>query len=158
MLNRFGLLGKKKNPPHPVLNGQYQAGWNANQYIKLKIQAYLTLYLEFWEGTSVKSYKIQLSVLLILVLHLFLYQQISFFCNFLELHSTLYEKDFCCKLFFLNGFTQISLIAKICEAWQNFWVNFPKMPYEIFFSKICWQNLTKAPLLYQQWTATVHIF
>ena len=47
--------------------------------IKLTIQAYLTLYFKFWKGTFVKSYKIQLSVLLFLVLHLFLYQQISFF-------------------------------------------------------------------------------
>ena len=39
-------------------------------------------------------------------LHLFLYQQISIFCNFLELYSTLSEKDFCCKCSFLNGFTQ----------------------------------------------------
>ena len=39
--------------------------------IKLKIQAYLTLYFKFWEGTSFKSFKIQLSVLIILVLNLF---------------------------------------------------------------------------------------
>ena len=74
--------------------------------IKLKIQAYLTLYFKFWEGTSVKSCKIQLSVLIILVLHLFLHQQISLFYNFLELHSTLSEKDFCCKFSFFNEFTQ----------------------------------------------------
>ena len=50
--------------------------------IKLKIQACFTLYFKFWEGTSAKSYKIQLPVLLFLVSHQFLYQQISFFTTF----------------------------------------------------------------------------
>ena len=81
--------------------------------IKLKIQACFTLYFKFWEGTSVKSCKIQLPVLLFLVLHKVLHQQISFFYNFLELHPTLSEKNFCRKFSFFNGFTQISLIPKI---------------------------------------------
>ena len=51
---------------------------------------------------------IQLPVLLFLVLHQFLYQQISFFYNFLELHSTLSEKDFRHKFSFFNRFTQTS--------------------------------------------------
>ena len=42
------------------------------------MQGCFTLYLKFCEGTSVKSYKIQLPVFLFLVLHQFLYQQISF--------------------------------------------------------------------------------
>ena len=46
--------------------------------IKWKMQGCFTLYLKFCEGTSVKSYKIQLPVFLFLVLHQFLYQQISF--------------------------------------------------------------------------------
>ena len=37
------------------------------------------------------------------------------------------------------------------------WI-FPKMPSEIFCSKICWQNSAKASFVYQQWTATVLIF
>ena len=32
------------------------------------------------------------------------------------------------------------------------------MPSEIFFKNICWQNPAKASFMYQQWTATVHIF
>ena len=74
--------------------------------IKLKIQACFTLCFKFWEGTSVKRYKMQPLVLLFLVLHQLLYQQISSFYNFLELHSTLSEKDFCRKFSFFNGFTQ----------------------------------------------------
>ena len=35
---------------------------------------------------------------------------------------------------------------------------FPKMPSEMFCSKICWQNSAKASFMYQQWTATVLIF
>ena len=99
--------------------------------------------MEFWEGTSVKSYKIQLSVLLILVLHLFLYQQISFFCNFLELHSTLYEKDFCCKLFFLNGFTQISLIAKSAKRDKTFESISLKCLTKYFFQRFVGKILQK---------------
>ena len=74
--------------------------------IKLKIQACFTLCFKFWEGTSVKRYKMQPLVLLFLVLHQLLYQQISSFYNFLELHSTLSEKDFCHKFSFFNRFTQ----------------------------------------------------
>ena len=49
-----------------------------------------------------------LPVLLLLVSHQFLYQQISFFYNFLELYSTLSEKDFCRKFSFFNRFTPTS--------------------------------------------------
>ena len=76
--------------------------------IKWKIQACFILHFKFLEGTSVESYTIQLPVLLVLVLHQFLYQQISFFYNFLELHSTLSEKDFRHKFSFFNRFTQTS--------------------------------------------------
>ena len=66
MLNRFWSLSKKpftspSSPPR-VLKGQYQTWWNANQR-------------HFWEGTSVRSYKIQLPVFLFLVLLHFLYPQ-----------------------------------------------------------------------------------
>ena len=30
-LSGFWLLSKHEPPPTPVLNGQYQAGWNTNQ-------------------------------------------------------------------------------------------------------------------------------
>ena len=105
MLDRFGLLSKKNLLPLFLTDSIKLDGMPTN--IKLKIQVYLTLYFKI-SSSSVKSYKIQLWVRLFLVLHLFLYQQISSFCNFLELHSTLSEKDFCYKFPFLNGFIQIS--------------------------------------------------
>ena len=108
----FGLLSRKISTPL-FLTGNIKLDEMPN--IKLKIPAYLTLYFKFLEGTSVKNYKMQLPVLLFLVLHLFLYQQMSFF-YILEFHSTLSEKDFCCKFSFLNRFTQSPLIAKICQA------------------------------------------
>ena len=55
-----------------------------------------------------KSYKIQLTVLLFLVSYQFLHQQISYFYIFLGLHSTLSERDFCRKFSVFNGFTQTS--------------------------------------------------
>ena len=53
-----------------------------------------------------KSYKIQLPVLLFLVSHQFLYQQISLFYKFLQLHSALSKKNFCYKFSFFKGFNQ----------------------------------------------------
>ena len=70
--------------------------------IKLKIQAFFTLYFKFSVGTSVKSYKIQLPVFLFLDSHHI--SKYHFFKNFLEIHSTLSEKEFCHKFFFFNGF------------------------------------------------------
>ena len=78
MLNRFGLLSKETLLPLFLSDNIWMDGMLTN--IKLKIKAYLTLlYFKLWEGTSVKSYNMQLSGLLFLVLHLFLYQQISYF-------------------------------------------------------------------------------
>ena len=98
MLNRFWSLSKNPFiPPHPhplsssilpLLNGQYHSASNPNH--------------KFWEGTSVKSYKIQLPVFLFLVLH---YIRRYHFHNILELHSTLFEKNFRPKFSFFNGFT-----------------------------------------------------
>ena len=102
-LNRFWWLSKK--PFTPLFLTDNIKLDEIPTKIKLKIQPCFTLYFKFWEGTSVKSYKIQLPVLLFLVLHQFLYQ-ILFFTNFLELHSILSEKDFCHKFYFFNGFTQ----------------------------------------------------
>ena len=128
MLNRFWALSKKPNiPPSPhmvfLMHNIKLDGMPTK--IKLKIQACFTLYFKFWEGTSVKSYEIQLPVLLFLVLHQFLYQQISFFYNFLQLHSTLSKKDFCRKFSFFNGFTQTphplnsqNLLSVTKDFWQ----------------------------------------
>ena len=89
MLNRFWSLSKNPfTPIIPIVNGQYQTAWNANH--------------KFWEGTSVKSYKIQLPVFLFLVLH---YISRYHFHNFLEFHSTLSQKKFCPKFSFFTGFT-----------------------------------------------------
>ena len=103
MLNR---LGKKPFTPLFLTDNVKLDGMSTK--ITLKIQACFTLHFKFWEDTSVKSYKIQLPVLLFLVSHQFLYQQISFFYNFLELYSTLSEKDFCRKFSFFNRFTPTS--------------------------------------------------
>ena len=112
--------------------------------IKLKIQSCFALYFTFWEGASVKSYKIQLPVILIPILHQFLYQQISFFYNFLELHSTLSE-------------TPHPLNSKNLLSVTIFFLSiFPKIPSE-FFLNICSQNPAKASFMCQQWTATADI-
>ena len=134
MVNRFWPLSKKPFTHLFVTDNIKLDGMPTK--IKLKIQACFTLYFKFWEGTSVKSYEIQLPVLLFLVLHQFLYQQISFFYNFLELHSTLPEKDFRRKFSFFNGFTQTSP---------------PKWPKSAKRDKsFYWQNPAKASFMYQQ--------
>ena len=56
MLHRFWSLSKKTLHP-PVVNRQYQAGWNAK--FKFKMQACFTMYFKFQEGTSVRDYEIQ---------------------------------------------------------------------------------------------------
>ena len=90
--------------------------------IKWKMQPCFTLNFKFWEGTFVKSYKIQLPVFLFLVLHEFFYH----FYNFLEFHSTLSEKIFIPNFPFLTGsppppsHNSNSLMAKICKTWQFF--------------------------------------
>ena len=97
-LNRF-CLSKNLFTPSPSLfltNNIKLDGMPTKT--KWKIQACFILYFKFFEGTSVKIYMVQLPVLLFLVLHQFLYQQISFFYNVLELHSTLSEK----KVFVTN--------------------------------------------------------
>ena len=104
MLNRFWPLSKKAFTLLFLMDNIKLDGMLTK--IKLKIQACFTLYFKFWEGTSVESYKIQLPVVLFLVLDKFLYQLISFLYNFLEINSTLFEKDFCCKIYLFNRFTQ----------------------------------------------------
>ena len=52
MLNRFCL--SSKTPHTPVLNGQYQDGWNTNQN-RMKNTPLFTLYFKFFEGTSSKN-------------------------------------------------------------------------------------------------------
>ena len=77
MLNIFWVLISKKLLLSLFLTSNIKLdGMPTN--IKLKRQACFTLYFKFWEVTSVKSYKIQLPILLFLVLH----QQISFFTTF----------------------------------------------------------------------------
>ena len=85
MLNSFWSLSKNPSLSSilPILNGQHQTAWNANH--------------KFWEGTSVKSYKIQLPI--------FFYFSRYHFYNFLEFHSALPEKDFPPKFSLFNGFT-----------------------------------------------------
>ena len=126
------------------------------------------MYFKFRKVTSVKSFNIQLPVLLFSFLH-----QISFmstdiiFYNFFELHSTLSEKDFHHKFCFLtdslnpqhtrpNTHTH-SLMVKSAK-WDKLFLSILKCLLKYFFSNICSRNPAKASCLYQQWTATVHIF
>ena len=124
--------------------------------IKWKIQACSILYLKFFEDTSVKSYKIQLPVLLFLVLRQFLYQQKSIFYNFLKLRSALFEKDFRHKFSFCNRFTQTSHplngqnMLSVTKVFCQFSLK--------CLLKLYWKNPAKASFIYQQWTVIVHIF
>ena len=75
--------------------------------IKWKIHASLTLYLKFWEGTSVKNYTKSIPVLsFLVVLHQVLYQQMSFLTTFQNFIQHYLQKDFCQKFYFLNRFAQ----------------------------------------------------
>ena len=114
--------------------------------VKLKIQACFTFHFKFWENTSVKSYKIQLTVLLFLVSYQFLYQLISYSYIFLGLHSTLSEKDFCRKFSVFNGFTQTSqpLSSQNLQSVTKVFYLFFLKCLLIFFLNICWQNSAKA--------------
>ena len=142
MVNRFWPLSKKPFTHLFVTDNIKLDGMPTK--IKLKIQACFTLYFKFWEGTSVKSYKIQLPVLLFLVSHQFLYQQVSLFYNFLEHHSTLSEKDFCCKFFFFNEFSQtahplnIQNLLSVAKVFCQFSLKCLQN-----FLNICWQNPAK---------------
>ena len=80
MLNRFWSLSKSPLTPLFLTDNIKLDGLPTK--IKWKIQASFTFYFKFWESVYVKGYKIQLSVLLFLVLHQFLYQQISRFTTF----------------------------------------------------------------------------
>ena len=125
MLNRFWSLNQKLFTPLLLTDSIKLDGMPTK--IKAKIQSFFTLNFEFWESFSVKSYKMQLSVPLFLVSHQFLYQQISSFYNFLELHSTLSEKDFCHKFYFFNGFIQTPqpLNSQNLLSVTKVFVNFP---------------------------------
>ena len=128
MFIKFWWLGKKPFIPLFLTDNIKLDGIPTK--IKWKIQACFTLYFKFWDGTSVKM---QLPVLLFLVLHQLLYQQISSFYNFLELHLTLSEKDLCHKFLFFNGFTQTFHplnSQNLLNVTKLFWPIFPKMSSE----------------------------
>ena len=75
-----------------------------------------------------------LPVLLLLVSHQFLYQQISFFYNFFELRLALSQKDFCLKFSLFNGFTQTphTLNSRNLLIATIFLSIFLKMPSDFF--------------------------
>ena len=68
----FVWLSKSPYPLFLMVN--VKLDWKPTK-IKWKQHAWFTLYFKFWEGTSLKSYKIQLPVSLF---HFVLYRQISF--------------------------------------------------------------------------------
>ena len=104
MLKKFWSLSKKPFALLFLTDNIKLAGMPTK--IKLKMHACFTLYFKFWEGASLKIYKMQLQDLLFFVSHQFLYQEIAFSYNFLEIYSALSEKDFCRKFFLFKGFTQ----------------------------------------------------
>ena len=103
MLKRFWSLSKKPFTPLFLTNNIKLDGISTK--IKLKVQVCFTLYFRFWEDNSVKSYKMQLPVLLYFVLHQFLYQQRAFFLQLFRTSFNIIWKIFCRKFFFLNWFT-----------------------------------------------------
>ena len=133
-LSDFDLYIKIPSPSIlPILNGQYQAARNANN--------------KFWEGTSVESYKIQLPVFLFLVLHQFLYQEISF-SQHSRISFNIIWKKFYPKFSFFNGFTLSSQLhalndqnlLKVIKVFCRFSL---KCLLKYFFPKIYWQNPAK---------------
>ena len=110
MLNRFWSLSKNRlNPPHslvpilPALNGEYQATWNANQdYIKntglfqIVFQVLKRYFHENFKNAPTRFF--------IFWFYIIFYISRCHLCNFLEFHSTLYEKYFCTKFSVFNGF------------------------------------------------------
>ena len=96
---------------------------------------------------------IQLPVLLFLVLHQLLYQQISFFYNFLELHSTLSEKDFRHKFSFFNRFTKTSYplngqnLLSVIKVFCQFSL---ECLLKYLFQKFIKKNPAKVSFMYQQ--------
>ena len=118
--------------------------------MKWKNQACFALNFKFWEGTSVKSYKIQLPVFLFLVLfYISFYISRYYFYNFLEFHSALSGKVFHHKFSFLTDSTPFpqphplsgQSLLNVTKAFGEFswWclLNF------FFFSKIYWQSPAK---------------
>ena len=115
MFNRFWSLSK--NPfthPPPLPSPPYSLFLMNNirlhgipTKIKWKIQTCFTLYFKFWEGTSVKSYKIQGPVFYFLFYVSFYISRYHFY-NFLKLHSNLSEKDLRPKFSLFNGFSPLS--------------------------------------------------
>ena len=91
-LNRCWQLSKNLPDPPLFLMDNIKLD-RITTKIKWKGYDYFTLHFKFWEGTSVKICKIQLSALLFLVV----LQQ--FFYNFLELHWSLLKKK---KIFVTN--------------------------------------------------------
>ena len=128
--------------------------------VKLKIQDCFTLYFKFWECTSVKIYRIQLPVLLFWFRISFYTSRYHFFYNYLKLHSRLSAKYFCHKFPFFSRFTQThhSLNNQNLLSVTNVFCRFSLRCLLKFFKNICWQNPAKASFVYQQWTATVHMF
>ena len=83
----------------------------------------------------------ELQVLLFFVLLQFFLSADIIFYNFLELHLTLSQKDFCHKFSFFNRFTQIQMTKK----------NFKKMFFSVITKKLNWEILTKNLVSFKRW-------
>ena len=95
-------------------------------------------------GTSVKSCKIELSVFLFLVLHQFLYQQVSFL-QLSRISFSIIWKRFLSRIFLFTGFTPSPQPHPIngqnlLKRDERFLSIFPKILWKFFFQNL----LTKA--------------
>ena len=128
------LSKKSKKPFTPLLLTDNIKLDGLPTKIKLKIQGCFTLYFNLWEGTSVKSYKIQLPVLLFVVSHQFLYQQISLFLHlFRTSFNILWKRFFIANLLLyrihpnpLNSQNILSLTKVFCQFSLKCFLNFFK--------------------------------
>ena len=121
--------------------------------IKWKMQACFVLYFKFWEGTSVKSYKLQLPVLLSIVLQLF------------RTLLNIIWKRFLCQAFLFNRFTQTKAplwpksATLLCLIVEGGGVNKMRRgenyqwSWGLFFPKVC--SLTPPTIKHKRVSVTI---
>ena len=152
-LTDFGRQVKTSSPLSPVLNGQYQTRWNANQDYMENASLFYIAFQVLRRYFCEKLLNTATSHFISCFTSVFMSADISFY-NILELHSTLPEKDFCPNFSLFNGLTQTPPLHPING--QNL-LSVTKCFRQLslkwflkFFSKICWQNPARASFMYQQ--------